>query len=86
MHNNPIILQIPCTINGTGVDSTGDDPSKNAAMHSTIVPLFSRRLPIDNMVTPLCVVALVTERIGESAFFRSGIPFSLQPIAIASGC
>ena len=85
MHNN-IILQIPCTSNGTGVVNIGDDPSKNVAIHSTIVLLFSRRLPIDNMVTPLCVVALVTERIGESAFFRSGIPFSLQPIAIASGC
>ena len=77
---------IPCIRSETGAVNCGDDPSINAAIHSTVVPLYTRRVPIDNSeVTPFGVITLVVEMFCKVAAF-SGIPFTLQAITSASGC
>ena len=77
-----IIIVIPCISNVTGAVNWGDDPSINDAIHSTVVPLYTRRVAIDNIVTSFGVVV---ETFCKLATFSS-VPFTLQPIEIASGC
>ena len=86
LHSCAFIIFVPCISNTTGAVNCSDDSSIINAIHSIVVPLLSRRVPIDNIVvTPFGVTTLAVETLEKAAIF-SGIPFTLQVITSASGC